>query len=70
VKDIAFFGTLSTLLAVVSHYDSIDLQAVGTSITASRSDEEFDALEWAAILATDALAQLVSLEAVLQGHDM
>jgi hypothetical protein len=61
VKDGAFFGACTTLSAVVSHYNDIDLQAVGKGFTNGGSDEELKSLEQVVVLATNALAQLVLL---------
>jgi hypothetical protein len=70
VKDGAFFGAHTTLSMVTLHYDSIDLQAFGKGFRNGRSDEELDTLERVAALAADALDQLVSTEAVLQGREV
>jgi hypothetical protein len=67
-KGEAFFRTCTMLSTVASHYNDIDLQAIGKSFTNNRSDEELDALQRVAAPAAEALARLVSPNGVLHGH--
>jgi hypothetical protein len=55
--------------AVVTHYDGVDLQSVHEGFWDSQTNEELNALEWVAALATDALARLVQLNTMLHGHE-
>jgi hypothetical protein len=66
-KDRAFLVALTVLSAVASPYDSIDLQAIGEGFVDGWSNEELDTLKWAP--AADALAMLVSPNAMLQGRE-
>lgn len=67
--DGAFYGALAVLAVVTSHYDGLDLPAIGEGFAAGRSDEDIDALEEAAVPTARALTRLVNPEQVLKGQD-
>jgi hypothetical protein len=65
VAEGVYFGALTVLSVVTSHYDGIDLPAVRRGFTGGRSDEEIQS-EWEGTPFARVPSGLISLGAVLQ----
>jgi hypothetical protein len=63
----AYLREWTALLVVASHYNNVDLQPVSEGFADAGTNEEVNVLEREDTPAADALAQLVSLDVVLQG---